>query len=63
MASIQRSVIYDDQGRPVGVVLPYEEWASQSKQGDTFKVSEIGGKLDWQVDPIEFQRQVRDECA
>ena len=66
MSHIQRSIIYDDKGRPIGVVLPYEEWVEGQKKSISSKrmvrASDLKGKLGWEVDPVEFQRQVREEC-
>ena len=71
MNSIRPSVIYDDQGRPVGVVVPYDEWlkgqkkppamASKEPIKRTLRAGELKRKLDWPVDPVEFQRQVRSD--
>jgi len=69
VSHIQPSIIYDDQGKPIGVVVPYEEWLKGHKAPDAnpkqakraFRASDLVGKLDWPVDPVEFQRQVRSD--
>ncbi len=72
VSHIQPSIIYDDQGRPVGVVVPYADWLKTQKQPPAkakeraakraFRAGDLKGKLRWPIDPVEFQRQAREEC-
>lgn len=67
VSHIRESIIYDDEGRPVGVIVPYDEWLSlHARSGLDPKrrvdASRIPGKLDWPVDPLEFQHEAREEC-
>ncbi len=70
MSHIRESILYDDDGNPIGVVVPYERWlrakaaakSGRTKAKRTFRAAELKGKLSWPADPVEFQRQVRQEC-
>ena len=72
VSHVQRSIIYDDQGWPIGVVVPYDEWLKDQKKPPAkakraaakkvFRAGDVKGKLNWPVDPVEFQRQMREEC-
>lgn len=68
MAEIHKRILTDKQMNPVAVQIDYEEWLeierllhlSGSGKATTNLASHMG-RLDWPVDGLEYQRQVRSE--
>jgi len=70
MDAIHKQLVTDEEGRPVGVLIPYEEWLRIEQQlGDSagangieqFRRHEGGIRLS--EDPVVYQRRLRDEWA
>ena len=68
MSTIHKQLVTDEQGRPVGVLIPYEEWLRIEQQLGV----ETGAKGSTQLqchegvihlaeDPVSYQRRLRDE--
>jgi hypothetical protein len=70
MSTIHKQLVTDEEGRPVGVLIPYEEWLRIEQQlGSTVAVEEKGqlhrheGLIRLSEDPVVYQRRLRDEWA
>ena len=68
MDNIRKHIITDEGNRPVAVQIDYEDWCKIEQvlnRGATDKrptnLSRHLGKLDWPVDGMDYQRQVRSE--
>jgi hypothetical protein len=68
MPSIHKQVITDEQGRPVSVVIPYQEWLEiervllkQSPGTGSGKLRAHEGVMRLREDPMVYQRQLREE--
>lgn len=70
MSAIHKQLVTDEEGRPVGVLIPYQDWLrieQQLGQG----MAESGGAplrrheggIHLSEDPVTYQRRLRDEWA
>ena len=64
--TIQKQILRDENEQPVAVVVPYEEWVKLSgekpKVVPRFKnINDYAGCVTWDVDPLEFQNEVRED--
>jgi hypothetical protein len=70
MSSLHKQLVTDEQGRPVGVLIPYEEWLRIEQQlamatgvnGNT-QLQRHEGVIHLAEDPVVYQRRLRDEWA
>jgi hypothetical protein len=70
MSTIHKQLVTDEEGRPVGVLIPYEEWLHIEQQlGGAAGVNGIEqlrrheGMTRLSEDPVAYQRRLRDEWA
>ena len=70
MSTIHKQLVTDEEGRPVGVFIPYEEWLRIEQQlGGAAEVNGIEqlrrheGMIRLSEDPVAYQRRLRDEWA
>jgi hypothetical protein len=70
MSTIHKQLATDDEGRPVGVLIPYEEWLRIEQQlggaADTKGAEQLRrheGVISLSEDPVAYQRRLRDEWA
>lgn len=68
MSPIHKKILTDENKRPVAVQIDYAEWLEIEKKLEPHTVAKPPtdlsahvGKLDWPVDGLEYQRQVRSE--
>ena len=70
MSTIHKQLVTDEKGRPVGVLIPYEEWLRIEQQlGSAAGANGIEqlrrheGSIRLSEDPVAYQRRLRDEWA
>lgn len=70
MSTIHKQLVTDEEGRPVGVLIPYEEWLRIEQQlgaatgaNGTKQLQSHEGAIHLSEDPIAYQRRLRDEWA
>lgn len=70
MSTIHKQLVTDEKGRPVGVLIPYEEWLRIERQlddaveaGKTEQLQRHKGVIHLSEDPVAYQRRLRDEWA
>ena len=70
MNTIHKQLVTDEKGRPVGVLIPYEEWLRIEQQLGSAVAVEGGvplrrheGMIHLSEDPVAYQRRLRDEWA
>ncbi|MCA9469451.1 MAG: hypothetical protein KC643_28965 [Nitrospira sp.] len=69
MKSISKQFLTDDQGHPIGVVIPYEEWLrieqhlDKADHASPTLIQQYAGIIRLTEDPIIYQRRMRDEWA
>lgn len=70
MSTIHKQLVTDEEGRPVGVLISYEEWLRiEQKLGSAAEVNGIEklrrheGMIRLSEDPVAYQRRLRDEWA
>ena len=67
MQPIRKQIVYDEQHRPVQVVIPYEDWQkleallSSSNESNASALMGFFGKIDFKGDPVAIQRKMRSE--
>jgi len=70
MSAIHKQLVTDEEGRPVGVLIPYEEWLLIEQQlsgtavaGGIEQLRRHEGMIHLSEDPVVYQRRLRDEWA
>ena len=71
MQEIHKQILSDENGEPVGVLIPYREWLTiEEKLGASSKdtasakhLQRYAGIIRLTQDPLDYQRQIRDEWA
>lgn len=70
MSTIHKQLVTDEEGRPVGLLIPYEEWLRIEQQlWDAAAANGIEqlrrheGVIRLSEDPVAYQRRLRDGCA
>ena len=70
MSTIHKQLVTDEEWRPVGVLIPYEEWLRIEQQlGSAAGANGIEqlrrheGTIRLSEDPVAYQRRLRDEWA
>lgn len=70
MNPLRKQLVTDEQGRPVGVLLPYEEWLRIEQQlalvpgaNGNSQLQRHEGSIHLAEDPVAYQRRLRDEWA
>ena len=70
MSTIHKQLVTDEEGRPVGVLIPYEEWLRIEQQlggaaaGNAIEqLRRHEGMIRLSEDPVAYQRRLRDEWA
>ena len=70
MSTIHKQLVTDEEGRPVGVLIPYEEWLRIEQQlggaaagNDIEQLRRHEGMIRLSEDPVAYQRRLRDEWA
>ena len=70
MSTIHKQLVTDEEGRPVGVFIPYEEWLRIEQQlsgaASAHGVEQLRhheGVIRLSEDPVAYQRRLRDEWA
>jgi len=68
MAEIHKRILTDNQMNPVAVQIDYEEWLEierllhlSGRNKATTNLASHMGRLDWPVDGLEYQHQIRSE--
>jgi hypothetical protein len=68
MSTIHKQLVTDEEGRPVGVLISYEEWLRIKQQlGGAVTANGIEqlrrheGAIHLSEDPVAYQRRLRDE--
>lgn len=70
MSVIHKQLVTDEEGRPVGVLIPYEEWLRIEQQlggkaagNGEDQLRRHEGAIHLSEDPVAYQRRLRDEWA
>jgi hypothetical protein len=70
ISAIHKQLVTDEEGRPVGVLIPYEEWLRIEQQlsgvASAYGVEQLRhyeGVIRLSEDPVAYQRRLRDEWA
>ena len=70
MSTIHKQLVTNEEGRPVGLLIPYEEWLRIEQQlWDAAAANGIEqlrrheGVIRLSEDPVAYQRRLRDGCA
>lgn len=70
MSTIHKQLVTDEEGRPVGVLIPYEEWLRIEQQlggaagaNGLEQLRRHEGMIRLSEDPVAYQRRLRDEWA
>ena len=68
MSTIHKQLVTDEEGRPVGVLIPYEEWLRIEQQlsgaAAAHGIEQLRrheGMVHLSEDPVAYQRRLRDE--
>lgn len=68
MSTIRKQLVTDEEGHPVGVLIPHEKWLRIEQQlGGTSGANGIEqlrqheGVIRLSEDPVAYQRRLRDE--
>lgn len=67
MFNIRKRILTDEANRPVAVQIDYQDWCkieealAESQPKPPTDLARHIGKLDWPVDGMEYQREVRGE--
>ncbi len=68
MSAITKYLVTDEQLRPIAVQIPYEEWLDierrlngQENPHPPTDLSRHAGRLDWPLDGLDYQQEVRSE--
>ena len=68
MSAIHKQLVTDEEGRPVGVLIPYEEWLRIDHQlsgtAAAHGIEQLQRHEDMihlSEDPVVYQRRLRDE--
>ena len=70
MSAIHKQFVTDEEGRPVSVLIPYEEWLRIERQlggaaegNGTQQLRRHAGVIHLSEDPVAYQRRLRDEWS
>ena len=70
MSAIHKQLVTDEEGRPVGVLIPYEEWllieqklSGAAAANGIEQLQRHEGMIHLSEDPVAYQRRLRDEWA
>ena len=70
MSTIHKQLVTDEEGRPIGVLIPCEEWLRIEQQlgvaagaNGTEQLRRHEGVIRLSEDPVVYQRRLRDEWA
>ncbi len=63
---IRKKILADENNEPVAVQIDYKDWLEFEKilnlqPSKTIDLSEFSGSISLTVDPLEFQKKIRDE--
>jgi len=67
MRPIRKRIVTDDANQPVAVEIDYEDWCrieqalGRPESKPPTDLARHLGKLDWPVDGLEYQRQLRSD--
>ncbi|NER01808.1 MAG: hypothetical protein F6K17_03750 [Okeania sp. SIO3C4] len=70
MRNFKKKIVTDEAMRPVAVLIDYQDWQEIEKLLTAFQSSEVkenvdlskyAGIMKLSIDPLEYQRQIRDE--
>jgi hypothetical protein len=68
MSMIRKQLVTDEEGRPVGVLIPYEEWLRIERRLEDVapaigveQLQRHEGIIHLAEDPVSYQRRLRDE--
>lgn len=69
MLPFQKKIVTDEAMRPVAVLIDYQDWEKIEKileayllqAKDEFSLNKYAGVVKLNVDPLEYQQQIRDE--
>jgi len=69
MQPIKKQIVTDESMRPVAVLINYEDWqaiekilAAYQPQADA-SLAAFAGVIQFPVDPLEYQQQIREEWS
>ena len=70
MKPIKKQIVTDEAMRPVAVLIDYEDWQAIEKilqayqqQDTTSALAVYAGVIRLNVDPLDYQQQIRDEWS
>jgi hypothetical protein len=70
MKPIKKKIVTDESMRPVAVLIDYRDWqaiekilAAYEQQDSVPALSDFAGTIQLTVDPLDYQRQIRDEWS
>jgi len=68
MQTIHKQILTDENGHPIGVLIPYKEWLSIERQlpktfdsDDSTRLQQYAGKVQLKEDPVSYQQHCRNE--
>jgi hypothetical protein len=69
MQTIHKQILTNENGEPVGVLIPYQEWldiekkldASTEGKASAKNLQRYAGSIRLKKDPLKYQQQIRDE--
>lgn len=68
MIAVKKQFLYDDQQKPVKVLMDYDEWlkiesllGGRELEANGHLLNEFAGKIDFRGNPVEIQRAMRAE--
>jgi hypothetical protein len=71
MQPINKKIVTDEAMRPVAVLIDYQDWQRiekilqiyQSEQQSNIDLNQFAGTINLTQDPLEYQRQIRNEWS
>ena len=66
MRKIRKQIVTDDQNRPVGVLIKYQDWlrleqALKLTTDHSASLSKLAGTIKLSRDPLKYQQEIRNE--
>ena len=68
MPAIHKQLLTDEDGQPVGVLIPYQDWLRIEQElirledtSNAARLQRYAGVLRLKQDPLDYQRQCREE--
>lgn len=68
MKTIHKKIVFDENNKPVEVIINYSEWreietllGESTKMMSRKRLGDYAGKVHLKEDPMDFQRRIRSE--